>query len=344
MSGYFVEEMSRLLDEEKQITHKALAAKVDAKIDDSKFFNKLARLPSEFDAEQIDWAYGPVVQSGGAYDLKLTATSDGNNLKPGIILSSFGIRYKTYNSLIGRTYLVDPSKSQEANYAFLLNLHDAVMKEIRDGVVAKDLYNKALSLVRSKKPELENHLTKNIGAGIGIELRDANMILNAKNTRVLKNGMTLAISIGLTDVKDTDSKSKGNHVYSMVITDTIRVGESGPHIFTKDAGIDMDSVSFYFGDEEEPEKPVKEKKRNPARLQAEMSHGLNCVLSGLPRSTRVLKRAVVSTRKSSPVRRQRRVWKGLQAPLEMTTVSPKRSSSDSSPTSVITSCLLRSRT
>lgn len=260
MSGYFVEEMSRLLDEEKQITHKALAAKVDAKIDDSKFFNKLARLPSEFDAEQIDWAYGPVVQSGGAYDLKLTATSDGNNLKPGIILSSFGIRYKTYNSLIGRTYLVDPSKSQEANYAFLLNLHDAVMKEIRDGVVAKDLYNKALSLVRSKKPELENHLTKNIGAGIGIELRDANMILNAKNTRVLKNGMTLAISIGLTDVKDTDSKSKGNHVYSMVITDTIRVGESGPHIFTKDAGIDMDSVSFYFGDEEEPEKPVKEKK------------------------------------------------------------------------------------
>ncbi|OOQ81851.1 FACT complex subunit spt16 [Penicillium brasilianum] len=262
MSSYFVEEMSRLLDEEKQITHKALAAKVDAKIDDSKFFNKLARLPSEFDAEQIDWAYGPVVQSGGAYDLKLTATSDGNNLKPGIILSSFGIRYKTYNSLIGRTYLVDPSKSQEANYAFLLNLHDAVMKEIRDGVVAKDLYNKALSLVRSKKPELENHLTKNIGAGIGIELRDANMILNAKNNRVLKNGMTLAITIGLTDVKDTDSKSKGSDVYSMVITDTVRVGESGPHIFTKDAGIDMDSVSFYFGDEEEPEKPVKEKKES----------------------------------------------------------------------------------
>lgn len=260
MSEYFVDEMSRLLDEEKQITHKALAAKVDAKIDDAKFFNKLARLPSEFDAEQIDWAYGPVVQSGGAYDLKLTATSDGNNLKPGIILSSFGIRYKTYNSLIGRTYLVDPSKSQEANYAFLLNLHDVVMKEIRDGVVAKDLYNKALNLVRSKKPELEAHLTKNIGAGIGIELRDANMILNAKSNRVLKNGMTLAISIGLTDVKDTDSKSKGSDLYSMVITDTVRVGESGPHIFTKDAGIDMDSVSFYFGDEEEPEKPVKEKK------------------------------------------------------------------------------------
>ncbi|KAJ5641585.1 FACT complex subunit s.t1.c16 [Penicillium lividum] len=258
MSEYFVDEMSQLLDEEKQMTHKTLASKVEAKIDDRKFFNKLARLPSEFDADQIDWAYGPVVQSGGVYDLKLTATPDNKNLQPGIILSSFGIRYKTYNSLIGRTYLVDPSKSQEANYAFLVTLHETVMKEIRDGVVAKDLYNKALGLVKSKKPELENHLTKNIGAAIGIEIRDANMVLNAKNTRVLRNGMTLAITIGLTDVKD--ASSKGKDVYSMVITDTVRVGENGPHIFTKDAGIDMDSVSFYFGDDEEPEKPVKEKK------------------------------------------------------------------------------------
>lgn len=261
MSEYYVDEMSRLLDEEKQMTHKALAGKVEAKIDDAKFFNKLARLPAEFDANQIDWAYGPVVQSGGTYDLKLTATPDGKNLQPGIILSSFGIRYKTYNSLIGRTYLVDPSKSQEANYAFLLSLHETIMKEIRDGVVAKELYNKALSLVKSKKPELESHLVKNIGAGIGIELRDSNMILNAKNNRVLKNGMTLSITVGLTDVKD-DSKGKG--VYSMVITDTVRVGDSGPHIFTKDAGIDMDSVSFYFGDDEEPEKPVKEKKDSKA--------------------------------------------------------------------------------
>lgn len=262
MSEYYVDEMSRLLDEEKQMTHKALAGKVEAKIDDAKFFNKLTRLPPNFDANQIDWAYGPVVQSGGAYDLKLTATPDSKNLQPGIILSSFGIRYKTYNSLIGRTYLVDPSKSQEANYQFLLTLHDTIMKEIRDGVVAKELYNKALNLVKSKKPELESHLVKNIGAGIGIELRDSNMVLNAKNNRVLKNGMTLAITVGLTDVKDTDPK--GNGVYSMVITDTVRVGDNGAHIFTKDAGIDMDSVSFYFGDDEEPEKPAKKEKDSKA--------------------------------------------------------------------------------
>lgn len=260
MSEYFVDEMSQLLDEGKQMTHKALAARIDAKIDDVKFFNKLAKLPAEFDAQQIDWAYGPVVQSGGKYDLKLTATSDSNNLQPGIIIAGFGIRYKTYSSIIARTYLVDPSKSQEANYAFLLSIYDAIMKDVRDGAVAKDLYNKAIGMIRAKKPEVERHFLKSIGAGIGIELKDANMVLNGKNNRTLKSGMTLSITIGLTDVQDPDSADKRNAFYSMLITDTVRVGEHGPHVFTKDAGVDMDSVSFYFGDEEEPERPIKEKK------------------------------------------------------------------------------------
>ncbi|GAB1193136.1 FACT complex subunit spt16 [Aspergillus pseudonomiae] len=260
MSEYFVDEMSRLLDEEKQMTHKALSMRIDAKIDDAKFFKKLAKLPTEFDPQQIDWAYGPVIQSGGKYDLRLTATSDNSHLQAGIIVAGFGIRYKTYSSIIARTYLVDPSKSQEANYAFLLNLHDAVMKDVRDGTMAKDLFNKAIGLVRAKKPELESHFVKSVGAGIGIELRDSNMVLNGKNNKILKSGMTLSITVGLTDVEELESKDKNNSVYSMIITDTVRVGENGPHIFTKDAGIDMDSVSFYFGDEEEPQKPAKEKK------------------------------------------------------------------------------------
>lgn len=260
MSDYFVDEMSRLLDEERQMTHKALASRIDAKIDDAKFFNKLEKLPAEFDAQQIDWAYGPVIQSGGKYDLKLTATSDNSNLEPGIIIAGFGIRYKTYSSIIARTYLVDPSKTQEANYAFLLDIREAIMKDVRDGTVAKDLYNKAIGLVRAKKPEIENNFVKSVGAGIGIELRDGNMMLNGKNNKVLKSGMTLSITVGLTDVEDINVKDKKNSIYSMVVTDTVRVGENGPHVFTKDAGIDMDSVSFYFGDEEEQEKPVKEKK------------------------------------------------------------------------------------
>ncbi|KAI2132109.1 FACT complex subunit spt16 [Ophidiomyces ophidiicola] len=267
MSEYFVDEMSQLLDEEKKMSHRALSAKIDAKLDDAKFFNKL-KLPAQFDTQHIDWAYGPIVQSGGNYDLKFSAISDSNNLQAGIIIATFGIRYQTYAAAIGRTFLVDPTKSQENNYGFLLSVYDAVIKEIRDGAVVKDLYNKALGLIRAKKPDLEKHFVKNIGASIGIELRDNNMVLNGKNTKTLRSGMTLCLAVGFTDVADPDSKEKKDRTYSMVITDTVRVGDSGPHVFTKDAGMDLDSVSFYFGDEEEEQAKPKKSKQESQRSSA----------------------------------------------------------------------------
>ncbi|KAI9729207.1 MAG: FACT complex subunit spt16 [Cirrosporium novae-zelandiae] len=256
MTEYFVEEMSEILDEEKKVAHKDLAAKIDGKIDEKKFFSKVKRLPSDFDHQNLDWAYGPVIQSGGKYDLKLTAEPDGNNLKPGIIIAGMGLRYKTYASIMARTYLVDPNKSQEHNYKLLLAVHEAVLKDARDGAVAKDLYNKALGIIRTKNPDLERHFLKNIGAGVGIETRDSTLVLNAKNMRTLKDGMTLVITTGFTDLQN------GSSTYSLFLADTIRVTlpSSEPAVFTKHAPFDLDSVSFFFEHDEEQPAPRKEKK------------------------------------------------------------------------------------
>ncbi len=38
MKDYFVDEMSRIIDEEKKITHDKLSEKIESKIDDEKFF------------------------------------------------------------------------------------------------------------------------------------------------------------------------------------------------------------------------------------------------------------------------------------------------------------------
>lgn len=313
MSEYFVDEMSQLLDEEKKISHKALSGKIDAKIDDAKFFKKLAKLPAEFDPQQIDWAYGPVVQSGGNYDLRFSAVPDTNNLRPGIIIAGFGIRYKTYSAVVARTFLVDPTKSQESNYGFLLSIYDAVVKDIRDGAVVKDLYNKALGMIKAKKPDLEKHFSKNIGAGIGIELRDLNMILNGKNSKTLKSGMTLCVTIGFSDIPNSDSKDKDkkNSVYSMIVSDTVRVGESGPHVFTKDAGIDMDSVSFYFGDEEETQKPKKSQSDN-VRSSAIASKNITQTKLRAERPTQVSEAAESRRREHQKELAAKRIKDGLE--------------------------------
>lgn len=38
MNQYFVDEMSTIVDEEKKVTHTVLAQKIEAKLDDDKFF------------------------------------------------------------------------------------------------------------------------------------------------------------------------------------------------------------------------------------------------------------------------------------------------------------------
>jgi nucleosome binding factor SPN SPT16 subunit len=266
MADYFVETMSDILDKDKKITHKALSDKIANKIDDDKFFASLKG--ADFDPVQLDWSISPTVMSGGNFDLKLASDPDDSNLHAGVIISALGLRYQTYASMIARTYLVDPNKSQESTYRLLLSVHDAVMKELKDGAPAKNAYNKAIALIKAKKPELVDKFVKNVGAGIGIEARDATMVLNGKNGRVLKDGMTFVVTTGFADIENPSPQDKKKDAkYSLLLSDTVRinassVGSGEPFVFTKKAATDMDSAAFYFNDDEEEEKkkPAKPKK------------------------------------------------------------------------------------
>ncbi|KAF8468318.1 FACT complex subunit-domain-containing protein [Kalaharituber pfeilii] len=260
MNRYFVDEMSEIIDDEKKVTHTALASKMEGKLDDDKFFkSKELKLGPDFDNGQLDWADGPYIQSGGNYDLRFGSENNKNNLHSGVIICSFGLRYKTYCSMIARTFLIDPNKSQDKYYNFLVDLSWEVVKQCRDGVVARDVYNKALSMVKSKFPELEKHFVKNVGGGIGIEARDPALILNAKSQRVLKDGMTLAITVGFSDLENPKPNDPKGKIYSLLLTDTIRVTAGEAIVLTVASPKEHKEVAFFFKDDE-PEPKAKEKK------------------------------------------------------------------------------------
>lgn len=257
IANYFLEQMSEILDAEKKMSHRALAQKVSDKIEDSKYFQKI-KVSANFDPMQLDWATPPVVQSGSNYDLRFSAESDEKNLQPGVIISALGLRYQSYASLVARTYMVNPTKAQEANYKLLQTIHESIIKSLRDGVVTKDIYNKALNLLKSKKPELEKNFVKSVGWALGIEAKDSTLVLSPKNSRTLKDGMTLCVLTGFADVEGGQDRS--NKTYSLVIADTVRVTAGEAAIFTKDAPFDPDSISFFFDDEDEPAPKQKSKK------------------------------------------------------------------------------------
>lgn len=272
MHPFLLDEITNTFDQEKKVKHRVLADKVDQKIDDPKFWKSVKlpsgqKIPTDFDPQQLDWIVGPVVYSGGKFDLKMQAEPSEDNLHPGVIIAGMGLRYKSYSSNIARTYMVDPNKIQESNYKFLLSVHNMVLKEIRDGTVAKDVYNKALSYIKAKKPEFEKHFLKNVGYGIGLETKDTTLVLNAKNSRALKDGMTLCISTGFADLENPQPQDKNSKVYSLIVTDTIRVTTEGTINFTGEAATEPDSISFFFKDDED-QQPAPKKEKKDSRVGA----------------------------------------------------------------------------
>lgn len=104
-----------------------------------------------------------------------------------MLLVAVGMRYKSYCANLGRSFIVDPSKvspaiksqclfltsaalqqEQEAIYSLLVSLQSEMLSRLKDGAVAKDLYQHALSFIKERKPELESHFSKNIGHGVSV--------------------------------------------------------------------------------------------------------------------------------------------------------------------------------
>jgi nucleosome binding factor SPN SPT16 subunit len=201
--------LEQIIDESTSITHEALAQKLDDMIEDpSKIGLKLPK-------DDVASCYFPIVQSGGTYDLKVSAMSDTNALSFDIILISLGARYQNYCSTLSRTFLVDPPRAVSEHYELLTQLHDACQRAMRPGKPLKAVHKAAVDfLLREEKEDLIQHLPKSLGFGMGLDFRDGLLALSAKNPATFKAGMTFALvtsfanlkmSVSPTNVKDEEN-------------------------------------------------------------------------------------------------------------------------------------------
>lgn len=258
MSETFVDELSTIIDEEQRITHAKLSEKIEAKIDSSKFLkSKEVKLDTAFDLSQLEWCYAPIVQSGGQFDLKPSAVSDDRQLHSGVIYASLGLRYHSYCSNIGRTFLINPTDTQQKNYEFVQQLQRNVISFLKAGVVCSDAYAHALAYVKNKRPELAANFINNIGYAIGIDFRDGTFAMNPKNNNKLVEDMTLCLVIGFTDIENPKAQSKLDKKYSLCLIDTARVEKEGSKPLTSSPR-SLEDISFWLKDEESAEESSSE--------------------------------------------------------------------------------------
>lgn len=124
-----------------------------------------------------------------------------------------------------------------------------ILSNLKPEINCKQIWETAINFIRSQRPELETHFVKNIGFVTGLEFREPSFLLNSKNVKLLKEGMTLNLSIGFQDLENLDPEDEKNRIYALLICDTVLIESDSCRILTADAPSDLGQVSFFLRDE-----------------------------------------------------------------------------------------------
>jgi len=100
----FVRLVEDVFDQARSITHEKLATHVDECCEDPSKVN--IKLPQG----HYESCYFPIVQSGGDYDIRPSASTNGAILSDDVIIVSLGVRYNFHCATMARTFFVDPAR------------------------------------------------------------------------------------------------------------------------------------------------------------------------------------------------------------------------------------------
>lgn len=252
MKQFVVPKLEKVIDEEKKISHSTLMD------DTEKAILEPSRIKVKLKAENVDICYPPIFQSGGEFDLKPSASSNDENLyydSTSVIICAIGSRYNSYCSNVARTFLIDANAMQIKAYEVLLKAHEAAVGALKSGNKVSAVYSAAVSVVEKDAPELAANLTRTAGTGIGLEFRESGLSLNARNDRVLKQGMVFNVLLGFQNLQ-TETKNPKTQKFSVLLADTVIVGEKTPDVITSKSSKAVKDVAYSFNeDDEEEERP-----------------------------------------------------------------------------------------
>src|SRR3989338_4018750 len=205
-------DMECIIDEGKEITHSQFATNIE---------NMVTNAAANID---LTLAFNPIIQSGGGYNLNLDfndekVKSNDNILKFDNIILICGVRYKSFCSMVARTYFVNASVEKEMDYEILYNVYQfLIKKKIKIGTTMDSIYVSAREFLRKKKPELVPHFTTKVGFCIGWQPSSPIMQMAEGNMSVVSNNMTFVVQLGFENVPEP-----GRSPYSMFIADTVVV-------------------------------------------------------------------------------------------------------------------------
>lgn len=251
-----LDEVEVVIDQEKPTKHSDLTKKIEKALAEntSKYEQELL-VKSAF----VDFAYSPIIQSGGTYNLKPNAESDDSNLSYDTIMLSLGAKYMEYNTNVVRTLLIDATEDQKAAYAHVYEAEKFLIKSLKPGASLKEVFEGTYNLLVSKSESYKDRIPPNFGYGIGLEFRESNLVIGPKSDKVVRAGMVFNVAVSLNNMET----KKANRRFAIMLSDTVRVGPNGPEELTKQIEKRLSEIDYQIneedGEEEEEFKaPIRE--------------------------------------------------------------------------------------
>ena len=238
LKSHLIPKIETAIDQQQKITHMALSEQI------AELFATPEKISAKLQPKHVDSCYQPIIESGGRYDLNPATSSDQELLHPGVILLRLGAKYKSYCSNVGRTLLIDPTKSQERNYKILLSGQAKAIEALIPGAELRQVYEAFYKYVESQDAALCTHIPKSIGFGLGLEFREAIYSITRKNVNVVAKGMVFNVSVGFEHLQLPEEEQKEylmdsaelerRSTYSLLLADTVLVDEA-TEVLTKTA-------------------------------------------------------------------------------------------------------------
>lgn len=205
----------------KDVKHSELSRGVRRALTDKKV------LPDGVDIEHLELCYPPIIQSSGNHRFEYNVGSDQSYLQSGVIVCSFGIRYKSYCSNISRTLLLtNPSEAMQMNYDFLQSLEKELLKHLIPGVKLSEVHHAGLEYAKKVRPDLIEHLPKTFGFAIGIEFQDSSVVIGPQCMALVKENMVFNVCAVLNGLVDNSAPEADSKIYALAHSDTVIVNSS----------------------------------------------------------------------------------------------------------------------
>ncbi|CAD8117267.1 unnamed protein product [Paramecium sonneborni] len=253
-----IKQIEDSIDVGTRITHQDLAKKVEQSLENDKL-----KVIKDIGLQDglYDFAYTPIIQSGGNY--QQVDTPNKEYLSSDVIIISLGTQVNEYNTNCIRTLFINPTEVQKKLYNTLIEVQSKIIGFLTVGTPLNQVYKDALAMFQQKTSELNItnlQFPTTFGYGIGLELKEPFLAISEKSTHVVAKNEVYFVQVTL---ENLPNGQKGI-TYTITVGDVIVVTNGAANVTTNQIPKAYKQISYQLQEEDEQPAPKQQTKQPDA--------------------------------------------------------------------------------